>query len=364
MSGTSFSCSSLTKAVIILVLVLIAFEFIYGTIQTNVYDYSGLILQQQQHENSLDNNSNENNVNDSSKNDFLIETNNLNNFTEFFETRTKFTNNSNLKKPYCNEENLQNSGKVPIVIDKVPKISELERNFYWLTTGGHYAPKDCIQNKSLALIIPFRCRAEHLLIFLNHMHPFLKRQKLDYTIFIIEQDDDGPFNRAMLMNIGFKEALKRRNYDYFIFHDVDLLPEDDRNLYTCPIQPRHMSVAVNTMNYKLPYSRIFGGVSAITREHFEILNGFSNSFWGWGGEDDDMSNRIAYHKLTISRYPVTVARYTMLTHKKDRANPNRYNTLKMGKTKFKTDGLNSLKYQVSNAKQKLLYTWILASLKK
>ena len=52
------------------------------------------------------------------------------------------------------------------------------------------------------------------------------------------------------MNVGFVEALKLYNYDCFIFHDVDLLPEDDRNLYTCPEQPRHMSVAVDVLNYK------------------------------------------------------------------------------------------------------------------
>jgi hypothetical protein len=54
----------------------------------------------------------------------------------------------------------------------------------------------------------------------------------------------------MLMNVGFVEALKLYNYDCFIFHDVDLLPEDDRNLYTCPEQPRHMSVAVDVLKYK------------------------------------------------------------------------------------------------------------------
>lgn len=58
------------------------------------------------------------------------------------------------------------------------------------------------------------------------------------------------FNRAMLMNVGFVEALKFREFDCFIFHDVDLLPEDDRNLYTCPDQPRHMSVAVDSMKYR------------------------------------------------------------------------------------------------------------------
>lgn len=52
------------------------------------------------------------------------------------------------------------------------------------------------------------------------------------------------------MNVGFKEALLQYDYQCFIFHDVDLIPEDDRNLYTCPDQPRHMSVAVDTMSYR------------------------------------------------------------------------------------------------------------------
>lgn len=38
----------------------------------------------------------------------------------------------------------------------------------------------------------------------------------------------------------------------------------------------------------LPYEDIFGGVSALTKEQFINVNGFSNEFWGWGGEDDDM----------------------------------------------------------------------------
>jgi hypothetical protein len=37
------------------------------------------------------------------------------------------------------------------------------------------------------------------------------------------------------MNIGFKEAqLLQENFQCFIFHDVDLLPEYDGNPYTCP----------------------------------------------------------------------------------------------------------------------------------
>jgi hypothetical protein len=64
------------------------------------------------------------------------------------------------------------------------------------------------------------------------------------------QEKNIRFNRALLMNVGFVEAMKQYDYQCFIFHDVDLLPEDDRNLYTCPQFPRHMSVAIDRLQYK------------------------------------------------------------------------------------------------------------------
>lgn len=44
----------------------------------------------------------------------------------------------------------------------------------------------------------------------------------------------------------------------------------------------------------LPYSEFFGGVSGLTVEQFRKINGFSNAFWGWGGEDDDLWNRLVH----------------------------------------------------------------------
>lgn len=52
------------------------------------------------------------------------------------------------------------------------------------------------------------------------------------------------------MNVGFIEAMKVRKWDCFIFHDVDTLPIDDRNLYICPrMFPRHMAVGIDKHNF-------------------------------------------------------------------------------------------------------------------
>lgn len=71
------------------------------------------------------------------------------------------------------------------------------------------------------------------------------------------------------------------------------------------------------------YADYFGGVSAMTVDQFRAINGFSNSFWGWGGEDDDLFNRVKHKKLKISRPTDGVGRYTMLGHEKAKPNPSR-----------------------------------------
>lgn len=116
--------------------------------------------------------------------------------------------------------------------------------------GGRFQPKECRATSRVALVIPYRDRKQHIPIFLKNIHALLMKQQIDYGIFIVEQSPDGSFNRAKLMNVGFTEALKSNEFDCFIFHDIDLIPLDDRNLYTCPDQPRHMSVAVDSLGFK------------------------------------------------------------------------------------------------------------------
>lgn len=140
----------------------------------------------------------------------------------------------------------------PIQINiELESLSKIEGKFQnLLLPGGWYKPNECNSIDRVAIVVPYRDRANHLPIFLNNIHELLIKQQIEYGIFVIEQIGDGPFNRAALMNVGFLEALKLHQWDCFIFHDVDLIPLDDRNLYRCPEQPRHMSVAVDTMGFR------------------------------------------------------------------------------------------------------------------
>ena len=59
--------------------------------------------------------------------------------------------------------------------------------FTGMVPGGHWSPSSCIPRQRVAIIIPFRDRASHLDTFLQVFHPFLQKQMLSYSIFVIEQ---------------------------------------------------------------------------------------------------------------------------------------------------------------------------------
>ncbi len=133
--------------------------------------------------------------------------------------------------------------------------------------GGSFEPKILNENKncktkSIAFILPYKNRLDNLYIFLYNMHPYLQRQQLKYTIFLVEQINDSPFNKGILNNAAFNEIILNKNsffksdndyfdYDCVMYHDVDLLPTDDLNLYSCPSdKPVHYSILVDNIDYK------------------------------------------------------------------------------------------------------------------
>ncbi|XP_064469358.1 beta-1,4-N-acetylgalactosaminyltransferase bre-4-like [Ornithodoros turicata] len=232
----------------------------------------------------------------------------------------------------------------------------LEVLFSDVQPGGRWMPKHCVARHRVAVIVPYRDRDSHLRTFLNHMHQLLRKHELDYGIYVVEQMGKGDFNRAKLFNIGFELAKELYDYDCFIFHDVDLLPETDHNIYACTDLPRHMSTCVQKLGYRLVYDSMFGGVSAVGREQMERVNGYSNIYWGWGAEDDDMSRRLRSSGHTIHRYSCSIGRYASLHHTAVEPNSGRATILDKWDSRTRKDGLNSLKYKIVDTVFKKLYT--------
>ncbi|KAJ8777571.1 hypothetical protein J1605_014461 [Eschrichtius robustus] len=133
---------------------------------------------------------------------------------------------------------------------------------------GQYHPEECRALQRVAILILHWHREKHLLYLLEHLHPFMQRQQLAYGIYVIHQAGSKKFNHAKLLNVGYLEALKDESWDCFIFHDVDLVPENDLNLYKCEDQPRHLVVGRNSTGCRLRYNGYFGGVTALSREQF------------------------------------------------------------------------------------------------
>ena len=157
----------------------------------------------------------------------------------------------------------------------------------------------------LGVIVPYRNRYEHLNEFNPTIVSYLESNNIDFKIIIVEQDNAKLFNRGMLLNIGFKEA-KNMGCDYVVFHDVDMLPVDVD--YSYSDTPIHLATD------NIPFESYFGGITLFPSELFEKINGFSNLYWGWGFEDDDLryrciKNNIPFQKIikdTFTNEPLPI----------------------------------------------------------
>ena len=196
----------------------------------------------------------------------------------------------------------------------------------------------------LSLIVPYRNREKHLSLFIEYMPNFLARHNFD--ILLVEQFDDKFFNRAKLLNIGFE--YKKESSDSFCFHDIDLLPiEAD---YSWPDKPHHLISNVSHLKDGILYPTYYGGVVIFNKADFIKINGYSNDFWGWGGEDDDLLRRV------ISHFGPYLYRrtgfYSSLPHKIPK-HENYQNNIKKLSTPYdySLDGLTSLKYEFISSKR-------------
>jgi hypothetical protein len=154
-------------------------------------------------------------------------------------------------------------------------------------------------DRRLAIVVPYRDRAEHLAKFIPHMLTYFQRDKLDrqiaVTINIIEQFGNAPFSRGRLGNCGF--LLTRDTSDYICIHDVDYLPMWADYSWS----PNPARLIWHGLTLKEDWNNFFGAVSLLDNSVFEKANGFPNCYWGWGPEDRELGFRCRIQGFDFER---------------------------------------------------------------
>ncbi len=179
------------------------------------------------------------------------------------------------------------------------------------------------------IIVPYRDRPTHLSCLLLHMGKHFH----DLTIVVVEQSDITVFNKGLLFNIGYK--VLSPYYDYVILHDVDFVPVAGKVDYGYCDTPTLLSTECSQFDYGHCYDKFFGGVVGLTKEHYELVNGFSNLFRGWGGEDDLFYNSFVQKGITPTK--------RMGNRFENFAHPRLDNRPQIGKDFYNPDYQNNLR---------------------
>jgi hypothetical protein len=152
-------------------------------------------------------------------------------------------------------------------------------------------------NYKLNVLIPCRNMETQINKFIPHINAYLSKIGItNFEIFIIEQDNDQLFNRGALFNVGYKETMMSHNnqLNYYCLHDIDILPNMDtiNNYYMIPD---------NTIRHLYGHLSSLDGIFLLSQNTYQLLNGFSNNYPGWGFEDNDFLRRGQMNNVSIDR---------------------------------------------------------------
>lgn len=157
-----------------------------------------------------------------------------------------------------------------------------------------------MKKHKLGICIPYRNRKEHLDKLIPTLTDYLNKKGIVHKFYVGHQIDDKLFNRGSMKNIAAHYALND-GCDYVAWHDVDMYPSNDTCDYSYPNDfPIHIATRLSRYNYSMSYEEYFGGVVLFNKEHIKKTNGYSNEYWDWGQEDDDLFWRTIYEGMSNS----------------------------------------------------------------
>ena len=153
-------------------------------------------------------------------------------------------------------------------------------------------------NDDITFIIPNR-DGKNIDFVLMQLHKFYP----DSKYIVITQNDDKPFVRGQLFNIAYNYVDTK----YMCFIDNDIFftkPIDLIGIYNklncIALQPfthiQQVGICLgrkrfDIFEYRKKKTNSKGGITFISKNNFESINGMSNLYVGWGYEDNEFDSR-------------------------------------------------------------------------
>jgi len=139
--------------------------------------------------------------------------------------------------------------------------------------------------KDMLIVVPYRNREAHLEKFIKKTPEYFNKQPITYDILICELDQDCSWNAGLPCN-SLIDFITDKEYEWLYVHHVDVTPVEGEWKF-----PKDNEIYHNLGDY---------GSCLMRMKDFLKVGGYSNSFWGWGAEDNDL-----YSRLRASGYEVT-----------------------------------------------------------
>lgn len=153
----------------------------------------------------------------------------------------------------------------------------------------------------LAVLVPYRDRERYLEVFAREVPAYMERANgiHDYAIYVAEQVSPDLFNVSLSRNVAACAALADGGFDYFVFHNVDIIP-----VAGIDYGPRPFNVAWF----------LDAGSCKVRVSDFVRANGYNPAFVGWGDEDTEFYHRLEsvgsqvreWHRIPESRDAVAI----------------------------------------------------------
>jgi len=170
------------------------------------------------------------------------------------------------------------------------------------SNGEHDVQRDVVidapSKKDIVIIFTYRDRMAHYTKHAAHLNANIKRPDWNLHVFVVEQGNTEPFNRAWLFNVGIDEVRKRGfgPDTCIVTSDIDMLASQSIDYAWCD-RPTQICSELSCWNGGVAYHTYSGGVVQASRKHWEQINGFTNRAIGWGGEDDELYHRFRQNGL-------------------------------------------------------------------